>query len=901
VRTRRLRLGDVRSATCLVWCLLAGAAGAQPTREAAPPPLFEEVERLESDGDLEGALRRLGAAEELAGPGRVRAARLEHRLLHALGRYDEARQAGRRWLALAEEAGSPGDRLDAHAATGRSFLAQDRGRDAATHLRRALDLLRDSRAADPEREVELSLDLAKALTFQGEYLEVESLLARASRAEGPGGDPRQGYRLATAWGTALQQSGDLLGAQQRRERALESAEASGDAAAISTALTNLAQTEIRLHDYASALGRLQRVLELEERPRSRIIALVETGICHLELNQLDAAERAFGEARDLARDAGNDLLEGWALGEQGLVEWERGRAGAALGLFDRAIARFREAGDPRNEMVWWMNKGRVRRDQERWGEALDFYGEAERLEHSLPGQRPRANLRRQMGQCQAGLGRLDMAEASFSDALRLAGGSGDTRVVWETEADLARLYARTGREEAAREAWLRALDGIESIRGGLRLEALEADFFADKVEVYREAIAFLLSRGGPDAAADAFDLAERARARAFLGSLAESRAALHETVSAELVAEERRILAEISRLQAAQRGAEPEPDHARLLTEAEAELEALELRVRSRHPRFAEMRGRAPADAAAVQQALAPGEVLLEYLLAEPESHLWVVERDRVRHFALPAASEIEAEVRRAYTELLDPGSTPRLDGEIRSRLLEPAAALDPAPTALLIVPSGILHYLPFDVLPLGGARVVDRVPTSYLPSASALVELRRRPVRAAEPRLLAVGDPPYGASSTAAGRTALAGARSLGSLPHTRREVERIRARFGRGASTVLLGAAAAEGRLKSEPLERYSVLHLAVHGWIDASAAARSGLVFGPDPGGEDGILQFREILRLRLAADLVTLSACQSALGELVTGEGMVGLARAFFYAGSDSVVARCGTWPTRRAPT
>jgi CHAT domain-containing protein len=882
VRSRRIPRGEVRAvaALCLPWCFAAAAAGAQ-TRA----PLLEEVERLEAEGDVAGALQRLGTVEALPEPDRLRGARLEHRLLHALGRHAGAQNAGLRWIALAGEAGSASEQIDAHAATGRSFLAQDRQRDAAPHLRRALELLRGTGAADPEREVELSLDLVRALAFLGEYLEAEELLARASRGEQAGGEPLRAYRLATAWGTVLQQAGDLLGARERRERALEAAEAGGDTAALASALTNLAQTEIRLHDYASALDRLRRVLELEERPRNRTIALVETGICHLELNQLDEAERAFGEARDLARAAGNDPLEGWALGEQGLVEWERGRAEPALELFELAAASSRRAGDVRNEIVWWMNKGRLRRDQERWREALAFYREAERLEGSLPGQRPSANLRRQIGQCLVGLGRLEQAEVSFRDALAFAEGSGDTKVIWETRRDLARLYARTERDEEARRAWLEALDGIETIRGGLRLEALEADFFADKIEVYREAIAFLLSRRGPEAPASAFHVAERARARAFLGSLAESRAALHETVPSELVAEERRVLAVISRLQAQQRSGEPANAGAADLARAEAELLALELRVRAEHPRLSEMRGRAPADAAAVQQALAPGEVLLEYLLAEPESHLWVVERSRLRHFALPSASELERDVRRAYTELLDAASTPRLE-ELGRRLLGPAGPFEPAPSSLLIVPSGILHYLPFEALPLGEGHVVDRAATSYLPSASALVELRRRPVEPASPRLLAVGDATY---APAAAPAPLWGSGNLGALPYTRREVEELRARFGRGSSTLLLGRAAAEGRLKSEPLERYSVLHLAVHGRIDASDAGRSGLVLAPEPGGDDGILQFREILRMRLAADLVTLSACQSALGELVTGEGMVGLARAFFYAGSDSVVA------------
>ena len=105
-----------------------------------------------------------------------------------------------------------------------------------------------------------------------------------------------------------------------------------------------------------------------------------------------------------------------------------------------------------------------------------------------------------------------------------------------------------------------------------------------------------------------------------------------------------------------------------------------------------------------------------------------------------------------------------------------------------------------------------------------------------------------------------------------------------------MLIGELATESLFKKQDLSSYNVIHLATHGWIDAKLPSRSGLVLGlENEETEDGILQAREIFRLALEAELVTLSACQSALGALITGEGMVGLTRAFLFAGARSIVA------------
>jgi len=128
-----------------------------------------------------------------------------------------------------------------------------------------------------------------------------------------------------------------------------------------------------------------------------------------------------------------------------------------------------------------------------------------------------------------------------------------------------------------------------------------------------------------------------------------------------------------------------------------------------------------------------------------------------------------------------------------------------------------------------------------------------------------------------------------LSDLPETREEVEQI-GKLAGPTSILLIGKDATETVFKKEPLDQFRVLHLAVHGFADTQYPERSALVLGADPkGGEDGLLQVREIIRLHLNAELTTLSACDTGVGKLQGQEGISNLVEAFLAAGSKSVVA------------
>lgn len=298
--------------------------------------------------------------------------------------------------------------------------------------------------------------------------------------------------------------------------------------------------------------------------------------------------------------------------------------------------------------------------------------------------------------------------------------------------------------------------------------------------------------------------------------------------------------------------------------------------------------------------------MVLEYALGDRESYLWVVAPAGVRFFRLPPRAAVERAVAdyrkliatRPRGAMFDAWQAPA--EALYSMLVKPARPYLSPERPLVIVPDGILHYLPFETLRSKDSSgrpqcLIEQFPVSYMPSVSVLAELQLRPPERARLDLLAYGDPLFsrmGAASSPSvdlvqGIYESAGIR-FPPLPSTRREVEALGRLFPPERRTIFLGPDATEASVKHTNLLDYRLLHFATHAIADDRNPARSGIVLSlVNTGDEDGILRLNEVFNLELSAALVALSACQTGLGNLVRGEGMVGLTRAFLYAGARRV--------------
>jgi CHAT domain-containing protein len=306
----------------------------------------------------------------------------------------------------------------------------------------------------------------------------------------------------------------------------------------------------------------------------------------------------------------------------------------------------------------------------------------------------------------------------------------------------------------------------------------------------------------------------------------------------------------------------------------------------------------------------APGEAWIEYALGEERSFAWLVRPPEVTMLKLPGRRALEQMVERfrAAAAHRPAGTAPApfepASRELYDTLLRGFAAGLKDVRRLTIIPDGTLCYLPFEALvttPAGrpARYLIEEVSVGYAPSAGVLATLDEAaaPVSRNRLELLAYGDPVYARAAPSAQPVAAelvrrayeAGGARFPALPNTRVELEQIGALFAPGARRLRLGAEASETAFKHEDLRRYRRIHFATHAVLDERFPKRSGIVLSlVDTGAEDGVLTVGEVLKLRLDADLVVLSACQTGLGRLQRGEGVVGLTRAFLHAGARRVV-------------
>jgi len=460
-------------------------------------------------------------------------------------------------------------------------------------------------------------------------------------------------------------------------------------------------------------------------------------------------------------------------------------------------------------------------------------------------------------------GRIQEAKTGYDQLLQQPRTQDNGDIYWMILFDRGKIAEAEGNRKEAIDFYRRALEVIERQRSTINTETSKIGFVGDKQQVYHRMIAALLAEGQP---AIAFEFVERSKARALVDLLASKKDYAVSNADPQQVAS---LVQELDRLDVATRVQETTaaPESARLRSARDLQVKE---KLRAVAPELASLVTVTQVTTADLQPLLQRDETLIEYYYQGEDLYAFVLNRDGVKAAKLKGANLV-AETGQFRAALEDPQSRRFLEfsRSFYARLLKP---IEPMITTrqLLIVSHGVLHYLPFSALHGGTDYVIDRYGIRHLPSASVMQYLKDRQ----RPKALGVlafgnpdlGDPQYDLKFAQDEAVAIAKG-----FPQTK----------------VLLRKDASKTAFKSFG-PQFAYLHFATHGKFDPDVPLNSGLLLAGDA-QNDGFLSLGELYSLRLNADLVTLSACETGLGKINNGDDVVGLARGFLYAGSNAIVA------------
>lgn len=886
-------------------------------------------------GDAADRHRALGARATAAGEA-LRARATAASLREAVVKVRES-------LGHWEAAGERGEEALAFSYLGSLHFQLSAFREALEYHGRALSLYRA--VDDRLGESEALNNLAVARYSLGELEPASRLFLEAIAAKRAVGD-RQGESSAlNNLGSVYWAMGDPEEAIAAYREALPLRRALGDRAGEARTLNNIGTVHQDIGEYQRALEAYLESLALRRAVGDRVgeaTSLNNLGVLHHGMGRAPEALAYFDEALRLRRAAGNRAGEAATLGAMAEAHRSLGDLAKVVELSEQALALSRDTGDRRRQAHMLNQLGSARAALGREDLAVQAHRDALALCEAAGDRRCQADAVHGVAAMAASRGDTSAALEHFERALALRRATADARGEAEARLGMARVERARGRLAEARVHADATLALVESERARIPGGDFRSTYFALRQDAFSFAIDLLMAlherRPGEGHDLAALEVSERGRARSLLDTLAESGEAVRERGDPALAAEERALRQRLGAVDANRlrhladadgesRAAAADREIDRLLTT----LREVRARIRAHNPGYAALVESAPLSVAEIREATLDEETaLLEYALGTERSFAWLVTRQSVESVALPPRAEIESAARRAL-ELLAVSHTrqrrreSQLALEALARLvLEPIAGRLAA-SRLVVVADGALQYVPFGALPMGAAPLVARVEVVSLPSASTAAALRReRSDRRDVPGVAAVladpvldaADPRVQTGGSVPAREARAGtphadlvrsARDAGvtrfeRLEFTRREAEAILRLAGESPTLSALDFDASRETAIGADLARYRIVHFATHGLINARHPELSGIVLSlVDERGRprDGFLRLHDIYNLRLRADLVVLSACRTALGEEIRGEGLVGLVRGFMYAGAPTVVA--SLWEVRDEAT
>jgi CHAT domain-containing protein len=689
----------------------------------------------------------------------------------------------------------------------------------------------------------------------------------------------------------------------------------GDRPSEAITLNALGQAYEFLNDNQTALENYQKALNLlGENIEGDIGAVTIFKIARMQrlLGDLEEALKSYDQCLNLSRRAGKRRTEANALNDVALIYSSQGSREKTVGQYRKILAFYRRISDWRGEAIALNNLG-------------DFL---------------------------ASLGDQKAALVLYQRALGLSELTEDKTILISSLCNLARASRDLGMLEDALDYVNRSIQIIEELRSDVATPEFRTSYFAGVHKQYDLLIDVLMrcesrwpNRGF---AARALIASETGRARSLIDMRAEAGADIRQNVPPGLLERERELQG-LLRSQAKYQMdlSTQKQDHAkseeaaRQIADLRSQYQQIESQVRDQNPRFLALQQAAPLSVEEIQAKLLDQDsILLEYALGDERSYLWVVSNTSFASFELPSRAVLEPAALEVYTLLTARQAAGKVDSAYQanivssddsyfekalelSRVLLGPSLSQLGSKRLLVVTEGVLQYIPFDALPVPEAPVGTRKDLPLListheivtlPSLSTLSAIRREKVkpRVGDKVVAVLADPVFDSNddrveSHNSGRVMAAAfddtyrLRDVASpaidgapmrLAHAAEEAEAILAVAPHGSAMLVQGFEATRDTAMTSLIGDYRIVHFAAHGFVNKDHPELSGIVLSQiDRSGKgiNGFVPVRDIYNLNLSADLVVLSACDTALGKDIKGEGLVGLTHGFLASGSNSVVA------------